>query len=120
MARADGGCVGPLTVTPPGRSQAKANSPDSALRQPGGLRTSLCRTFPNFLALSGQTRPGRVTVTKCRFTARPRPGNENLPLPQAPVAPPRSHLPFADVPSIELRSVNATVLVVGRAVINSY
>ncbi len=56
MARADGGCVGPLTVTPPGRSQAKANSPHSALRQPGGLRTSLCRTFPNFLARPDQAR----------------------------------------------------------------
>jgi len=39
------------------------------------------RTFPNFLAVPGQTTPGRLTVTKWRFTVRPWPENENLPLP---------------------------------------
>jgi hypothetical protein len=39
------------------------------------------RTFPNFLAVPGQTTPGRLTVTKWRFAAHPSPENENLPLP---------------------------------------
>jgi hypothetical protein len=38
------------------------------------------RTFPSLLALPGQTAPGRVTVTRCRFALRPWAENENLPL----------------------------------------
>jgi len=38
------------------------------------------RAFPNFLALRGQTAPGRVTVTRCRSEVCPWPENDNLPL----------------------------------------
>jgi hypothetical protein len=54
------------------------------------------RTFPNFLAVPGQTTPGRLTVTKWRFAARPWPENENLPPPLNANCPPKSHLRFGN------------------------
>jgi len=67
---------------PESRHSRESGNPPLGLAQRLQLqRKTSERTSTNFLALPGETAIRRVAATKCRFAARPWPGNENLLLP---------------------------------------